>query len=497
MRAEILSLGRSSLVYGTGQVLLRVISLLLLPVFTAYLTPADYGVVSVLTLATFFLAPVFALGIPSAIGLIYFEHADLSGRSRTIHSAATVLALSGAVLVVAGIAAGPWLVNLLFPNAERAASDLRVYLVLSIATSAIANVTQPLLLQLQLEQRAGRFVALTVASSLATIGLSVGFVVGLRAGVLGLLTASLVGGAITFVLVVLVAARAAPYAFDRAVAARLLRIGVPLIPSFLFIFGIFQANRYVIQLVRGLDDLGVYTVGFNLGYAISIVVAGFTSAWLPFFLPYAERREEARRLFGRITTYYVVGIGSLALLFYLAARPAILVLTRAPFHDAYLVVGASATAQFLIGLHSIMLAGVYFAKDVRSVPVIQGVSAAVALGLTFVLVRTTGIAGAGVALVAGCSVMVVLQHGLNRSRGYIRIHYDRPRLLTFGLVFVAYAGLFTLPRTLPLGAEILLSGAASILLAGIVLALLTPAERSLLVDTPRAWIRSRSAAPIP
>jgi len=495
MRAEILSLGRSSLVYGTGQVLLRVINLLLLPVFTSYLTPVDYGVVSVLTLATFFLAPVFALGIPSAIGLFYFDDAEPAARSRIITTAATVLAVSGGVLVLAGAATAPWLVGILFPGAT-GARDLPLLLVLSIGTAATTNLTQPLLLQLQLERRAKTFVLLTVASTLITIGLSVGAVVGLRAGVFGLVAASLVGQLIGAGLALLLTSRGARLSFDASVALRLLRVGIPLIPSFLFVFVILQANRYVLQVERGLDDVGIYTIGFNLGYAISIVVSGFTSAWFPFFLSYGDRQDEARPLFGRITTYYVVGIGFLALLFFMAARPAILILTQAGFHDAYVVVGASATAQFLIGLHSVLLAGVYFAKDVRSVPVIQGISAAVGLFLNVILIHWIGMAGAGIALVAGCLTMVVLQHGLNRWRGYLQVAYEWPRLVPFGIAFIALAVVFAWPRGLPLAVEILGSGAGAATLALIVYRLLTPAERQMLLHGPADWLRSRSAASV-
>jgi len=496
MRAEILYLGRSSLVYGTGQVLLRVISLLLLPVFTAYLTPADYGVVSVLTLATFFLAPVFALGVPSAIGLFYYDDAEPVARSRIITSAVAVLALSGCVLVVAGAATAPWLVSLLFPGAT-GATDLPLFLVLSIATSATTNVTQPLLLQLQLERRAKTFVALTAASSLITIGLSVTLVVGLRAGVLGLLVASFAGQVIALGLALLLASRGTPLSFDPSVARRLLRIGIPLTPSFLFIFVILQANRYLIQLDLGLDDLGIYTIGFNLGYVISLVVSGFTSAWFPFFLAYSDRQDEARALFGRITTYYVLGIGALALLFFIAARPLVLILTRSAFHDAYLIVGVSAATQFLLGLHSILLAGVYFAKDVRSVPVIQGVSAIVGLTLNVVLIRWIGIAGAGIALVAGCLVMVALQHGLNIWRGYLRVEYEWSRLVAFGFCFAVFAVAFAWPRDFPFAVEVAMSGAGTAALAILLFRILTPVERQLLVHAPARWRRSHSAGPTP
>ena len=44
--AQLGRLGRHSLVYGIGGLVSRVVAVLLLPVYTHYLTPADYGTVS-------------------------------------------------------------------------------------------------------------------------------------------------------------------------------------------------------------------------------------------------------------------------------------------------------------------------------------------------------------------------------------------------------------------------------------------------------------------
>ena len=44
MKQQILSLGKDSLIYGVGSVIIRFTGLLLLPLFTAYLSPEEFGV---------------------------------------------------------------------------------------------------------------------------------------------------------------------------------------------------------------------------------------------------------------------------------------------------------------------------------------------------------------------------------------------------------------------------------------------------------------------
>lgn len=48
MRVELARLAKGTLIYGLGGVLNRFIGFLLLPLFTSYLTPAEYGIAAIL-----------------------------------------------------------------------------------------------------------------------------------------------------------------------------------------------------------------------------------------------------------------------------------------------------------------------------------------------------------------------------------------------------------------------------------------------------------------
>ena len=54
-------------IYAVGQILSRVASLLLLPLYTRVLTPADYGCVAILDLTAGILAVVLGSGMSAAV----------------------------------------------------------------------------------------------------------------------------------------------------------------------------------------------------------------------------------------------------------------------------------------------------------------------------------------------------------------------------------------------------------------------------------------------
>lgn len=494
MRAAIGRLAHNSLIYGTGQVLTRFISLLLLPVFTSYLTPADYGVSSILGVITYFLTPLFALGIATALGLVYFEGSDRAHKDATVWTAVAVLTLSGLGLIGLGALFGASLGDFLFPAGTQGYNYPLLVLIV-LATAALGIMSQPLMVYLQLEEKVTTFVALTVSSTLITIGLSVVMVVGLRRGIQGMLEASLIAQTITLALALLLVVGRVRFRLSARLGGKLLRLGIPLVPAFVFVFVMLQVNKYMIQMDLGLPAVGIYTIGFNLGFFLTLFVGGFTNAWYPFFMSYQHRQDDAKPLFGRVFTYYVLGFGALSLMFYMAARPAVMILTQEAFHEAYVAVGPSATVQFLIGVHSILLVGMYFARQVQYQAVVQAIAAAASLVLNVILIALLGILGAAVALALGFLVMVVLQHIWNVRRHYLAIEYDWGRLGYFALVYVAYAVLFIWPRDLPLAAEIVMSGAGTLLLSVLLFGMLAPGERTLLRSTFGRFLPARFGHP--
>ena len=75
-------LWKHSAVYGLGQVLGRLSSFLMLPVYTSYLHPADYGVIALLD----FIGGIFGLLVGARMGQAvtryHFEEKDDEGRNR-------------------------------------------------------------------------------------------------------------------------------------------------------------------------------------------------------------------------------------------------------------------------------------------------------------------------------------------------------------------------------------------------------------------------------
>jgi O-antigen/teichoic acid export membrane protein len=91
-----------------------------------------------------------------------------------------------------------------------------------------------------------------------------------------------------------------------ALDPKLIKIGYPSIFGVGAFFVIDWANRAMVQRLAGLDELGIYSIGYNFGIGHGLMAEGAVgSAWPPYFMSFINRREEARVLFGNITKYFI------------------------------------------------------------------------------------------------------------------------------------------------------------------------------------------------
>lgn len=486
MSGTVRNLLGGTLTYGLGEVISRLTTLLLLPVFTAYLSPQDYGAISILSGLTIFLTPICSLGIGAAIAPVYFDGDDRHRKEAIIAVASTLLAASSAILLTLGAAASGLISMLLFGTEE-----FRRLVNISLVTTALSVLVIPFRQYLQFENRARSYVVRSTLTIAATTLLSVLLVIGARRGVDGMLEASLGGQAVGLALFVGPAVPFLRFRVDVALRHDLLRVSLPLVPAFGCLFLLQHGSKYMLQWLAGLDAVGLYTVGFNVGLVVSLIVTAFQNAWIPYFMTQSTR-PDAGALFGRVLTYYVLAVGSITLAVFAVARPLILVMTKPPFHPAWQVVGLSATAQFLAGVYTVLLATMYVAKEAQYSGFIQGAAAAVGVLANLLLIPSMGMRGAAAALVISYASLAVFQHLWSVRRGYLAVGYERSRLVRAAILFACYALVAAWGRDWPLWLEIMLSAALLCVLPLGVYAQLTETERHMLRQMAFDLLRRKS-----
>lgn len=428
MKQEILGLGKDSLTFGVGSAITRVVGLLTLPLFTVYLTPSEYGVIAMLALLSMVLQPIFSFGLGAAMGLYYFKRDDPENKSMVVWTVFLIHALSSLFLMIIGWTCSTFIAKLLQLSAEY---DLAVSL--SLTGSAFTIMVTSLMARVQFEKKAKLYVVITMATLLTAVSVSIFTVIYLGWGVVGMVLGQVSGNAITLLTFFVIALRNTRMVVSGAMAKELISKGLPLIPSFAFVFIITHGNKYILEWSSGLEAVGIYSIGFNLGMTISIVTSGIATAWFPFFMSYVDRQKEIEEVFAKIFTYYVFGVGFLSILYFVFAKLVVLLITHEAYHSAHHLIGFIATACLFQTLFVFFLPGLYFNGEVKYVSVVQGMAALLSLPLNFYLITELGILGAALGMMLSSLLMAILMQGwniINRSR-YPSINYEWSKVFRF------------------------------------------------------------------
>ena len=82
MLARLSALGRNFAIYGLGDVATNIVSFLLLPLYTRFLTPADYGAISLLLTVEVVAKIVFRCGLDASFMRLFYDCETDADRQR-------------------------------------------------------------------------------------------------------------------------------------------------------------------------------------------------------------------------------------------------------------------------------------------------------------------------------------------------------------------------------------------------------------------------------
>ena len=329
----------------------------MLPFLTSVLSPKDYGIVALISLVSIIMSGVLTLGTGNSLVVLYYKEEELSKRPSIIWSNFSLLVINGIFWYSVIWLVAPSLSFLIFQT-----NEYQNLIRISFLGSVLTTVADPWMAFLRMNEKAKKYLLLTLAAMFFNIVLSIYFVLIIGWGIKGLLLAGTMSASIMVIVIWFFVGRKISFHLNPKLFLPLVRIGFPSIFGLFAFFIIDYADRQMIERILSLSDLGVFSVGYSFGLAMLVAVSAFGTAWPPFFISYVKKPNEAREVFGRVLTYYIIAFGSLSVLFFFVAKPILILMTAPSFHDAWKIVGIVATGYMFKGCYLILVPGVYFAE---------------------------------------------------------------------------------------------------------------------------------------
>jgi O-antigen/teichoic acid export membrane protein len=433
-------LGRDSLVYGGGAVFAKGIGFFLLPIYTRIFSPADYGVIELLSVIASFVSALLVMGMDSAQSFYFFEQkaAGEPAQARLVGAILQWRLTWGAAIVLAATGAAP-LLNAFFFEGRLDWT----YFAVAFAGALLLQLMSQSVEIFRLLYRPWPFVLVTLAQAVGTAGLVLLFVVRFDRGILGYFLGSLVASAIAAAIGwYVVRDRVDMSKLHSEWWPRLLRFGAPLVPAGIAMYFMNTSDRWFVQHYHGEAALGVYAVGAKFALIMALAIETFRKAWWPIAMD-AMHSPDGPETYRAIARMFM-GAGVAAVVYLAFLSPWLVDWLTAPaYHGAWPVVGVLAWQSLFYGFYLVASAGLWKAERTRDAMLLTAAAALLNLGLNWLLVPALG--GIGAALATALSYLAWIVASLLLSERLWPVGFALPLFaaqIALGAAAVAWLTVF-------------------------------------------------------
>lgn len=270
---------KATIWYSAGNLFVRLVNFILLPVYSNLISIEQFGIYSLLMSVYAIAAVFYQLGMISSFTNFYLKESDEQKRKIVFSSMVNAILLLGGVLTVIIIVLSKFL-------SQKILGSHDYYLLIDFLFIALfIDTVSAVILQLfkTLEQSKRVFMYMLVAAILSFI-LNILLVYKLKTGINGIIIAHLVSTAAVFFLLLIPIRKIYSPSIDKKVIKEIILFSLPLFLSGLFASGVDVIDRFIIDFFLGKKQVGEYSFAYRIAMITNIFVISFRAAWTPYAL---------------------------------------------------------------------------------------------------------------------------------------------------------------------------------------------------------------------
>jgi len=419
---------KDTFIYSIGNISTKIIGLILLPLYTEKLSVIEYGVLGTVEITIQILIVSFSFSLREALMRWYWDK-KYSNKQKSIFF--TTLSAIGIGIV--------FMLALLLPFSDKFSISLLnspqyAYLFkLLIISAALQILTLLVLTLMRLQRKALLFSLNNIIKLLVTLSLTIYFIAGLNRGVEGIIEAQVIG----FIFIILMntkyVLRNIEPVFERSVLKEMMHFSYPLALSSIGAVLLTVTGRYAVRYINGMEEMGLYTLGFKVANVLKIfVISSVSSALGPLKLKMMDHPDN-KRFYSKMMTYTAFGFVILLLVLSLLSKEVIRILaSSSDYWSAYQIIPVLCFAQLFELLRRNSRFGLVVEKKTKIISFVMLFVTVINIGLNVMFIYYFGNIGAAIALLITQIIFFTLIYHFAQQHYFIP--YELKKILMMILI---------------------------------------------------------------
>ena len=420
-----------SIIYGFVGVISRFISFFTVPIFTNFLTPANYGVLNVVNSMIALVGLIVFLGLDVAYARWFYDSKNENDNKISFNS-------SIFFPIVVGLVSG--LLIILF------SSNISIFLTNNISNSFFIkigglNIALNILIQFcsqlfRLKRKPIKYLIFHLTNVLLNVGLSLLFIVKMELGLKGMFMSLGISTLIIFLVSTVFLFKEFDLGlFQFTRTKKMLNFSLPLIPGNISFWLINSSASFFLIKLSTSHDAGIFSIANALAYIAGLVYFSFDKAWPPFaFSVYKE--DNSSNLFAKIAELYCYLMVLICCFVALFSKDILILITTEAFHEAHWSATIISFNFIFIGLTSIFALGIELAKKTMEFGKALFVGAIITFLLNLFLIPYFGNIGASMSLIISQAFIPI--YIFKKSQKVYFIPYKSRKILLFLIASITF-----------------------------------------------------------
>ncbi len=425
--------------YTLANLLTKGVSLLLIPFYTAYFTPSDYGIIEILLVFGGLVNALVSFQIYQGVSR-YLGEPDISSEEKSKIGSTAIFFVLVAYTIACGLLIffSDFFIDVLSSETKIP----RNIFILSMISASVNALFYSLGIQLRFLRKSTVFATSSFLHALFTILLTLYFVLIDGQGISGIYWASIIVTPVIVLYQIYTLRSHLRFTFSKVWMKKIFMYSYPLIPAAVAYLALNFTDRVYVKEILDFHELGLYSIASKFASIISILVLGFSAALTPLVYESYKKEDTRPQLVTFFNAFFAIGtIGILGMSIF--AEEILIIFTNPAYHEAYLVMPILFLSMFITGLN-MFSPGLYIEKKTKKIGVIVVISSLINIGLNAYLIPKYALYGAAFSTLFAMCLNNYLIYYLADKEYPLGIKMKRFLLPTLLFLLLIYIGNYVL-----------------------------------------------------
>ena len=386
---------KDTIVYGLGNIAVKIVGLILIPLYTdpKFFSTDQFGVLGILEISALVLTSMLASGLPQSLTRWFWDkdHKD-NQKGIFFMSLSTQLFVSSLFCLVLIPLSGSLSV-LIFSKPDW--SKIITLVILASGIQSINNVINTLM---RLQSRSLLYTLTNLFKLISVLSLTLYFILSKKMGLEGIYLAQVIGNALIVLLLLGYTIKNARIFFDKNIFRKMNIYGFPLLLANISAALLTVIDRFSLNSLTVLKSVALYTLAFKITSVLKLVLVDSMKLALGPMMIKRIDTPDNKRFYSNVLLYssYILMFAIVGISLFSFEIIKIIATSRS-YWDAVVIIPVLSLSIFFVNMKEVTVYGLHIAKKTRIIGIIVVFSTIMSLVLNILLIPVWDITGAAVA----------------------------------------------------------------------------------------------------